>query len=304
MAGGFLQPFGKHAHHTLQKEVMLRKMVAGTRAMLLHKTAIKDAVSVIHTMEVVNRLHKKTTPFFAGVLHGALNTLYPPRCPACQVQVEGQDSLCSTCFTQLSWIASPYCHACGTPFEFEVGDDALCGACSDARPNYTAARSALVYDDASRKLITQYKYADKTERTAAYGRLLQRAAADILPLAELIIPVPLHRRRLWQRKYNQSLLLAYALSELASVEMLADGLVRTRATPPQAGLDKKARTKNVKGAFAVHPAHADILRGKSVLLVDDVITTGATIDACTQALLGARVANVYVVTLAKRIEAT
>ncbi len=159
------------------------------------------------------------------------------------------------------------------------------------------------YDDASRKLITRLKYADKQELVPALAAQLWRSGAELCARADWILPVPLHPKRLRARKFNQSALLAYALADYAGLPVMADGLVRTENTPPQASLPREERIDNVRRAFRANHKRAALLRGARLLLVDDVVTTGATINACSKALLGAGAKAVYVLTVAKTVKA-
>lgn len=193
------------------------------------------------------------------------------------------------------------CDSCGRPFEYDKGKGLICGSCFKDPPPFDKARSALVYDEHSRKLITRFKYGDRGDVVPGYALWLQRAGAEMLTQTDYIIPVPLHFRRLIQRKFNQSILLAEALSELSSVPLLRDGLVRQKHTPPQASLSQAARRKNVQGAFSINEEYREMVACKRIVLVDDVMTTGATIHACTKALKKAKVAEVNVLTLAQTV---
>ena len=231
-----------------------------------------------------------------------LNLCFPPRCMACGVGVDAPHSFCTSCFDTIRFIEAPMCQLCGFPFEYDLGQEVLCGHCMHDVPPYDEARAVFHYDETTRHLITRFKYSDRTERMPGYARLMARAGAGLLKKSDVIIPVPLHRKRMMQRKYNQSALLAYGLADTASLPVLPDGLLRTKHTPPQAGLTRKQRQENVKGVFKVNHRYAKYLRGKSVLLIDDVMTTGATIQACTKMLLGAGVAHVYVLCLARTVK--
>ncbi len=235
------------------------------------------------------------------LLHVGLNLCLPPRCSACGCITESAHGLCTDCFRAIAFIDAPYCRLCGFPFGFALGEEALCGHCLHDAPRYHAARAVWHYDATTRELITRFKYHDRTDRAPFYGRLLARAAHDILPGSAVIVPVPLHPRRLLQRKYNQSALLAFALADQCHLPVLPDGLLRVRHTTPQAGLTRAQRLHNVNGAFQVNHRRAQALRGKGVLLIDDVMTTGATIEACVDVLHGGGAARVNVLTLARTV---
>jgi len=229
----------------------------------------------------------------------ALNAVLPPRCLACGEPVADPGTLCAPCWSGLSFIAPPVCAACGYPFAYEEAAGALCGACSRERPAYHRARAALIYDQASRGLILALKHGDRTDSAPSLARWIGGAARELLGAADMIAPVPLHRWRLLARRYNQSALLAHALARGTGLPCVADLLVRRRRTPSQGGLTARQRRDNVRGAFAVHPARADALAGKRVVLVDDVLTTGATAESCARALVRGGAAAVEVATLAR-----
>ena len=231
----------------------------------------------------------------------ALNSLLPPRCLACGATVERPGALCSPCWQGIDFLAPPQCSLCGLPFEFDVGPAPLCGACARERPAFDRARAVMRYDDHSRGLILGFKYADRTEGAPAYGTWLARAGQELLGEAELIVPVPLHWRRLFTRRYNQAALLAQALGRHARLPVAPDVLRRHRHTVSQGRLSASAREGNVAGAFAVSPAKQALLRDRRVLLVDDVMTTGATVSACAKALRRAGAATVDVLVLARSV---
>ncbi len=234
-----------------------------------------------------------------SVADAALDLLLPPRCLACGVMVEKNGLLCPTCWSRLGFIAPPLCDSCGLPFAFAVAERTRCAACVAEPPPFDRARAALVYDDASRRLILGFKHADRTEAAPAFARWLARAGAPLLDDAEVIVPVPLHRWRLLRRRYNQAALLAVAVGRLARRPVIPDLLVRRRSTPSQGGLGRKGRARNVAGAFALRPGRADRIRGRRVLLIDDVHTTGATVGECVRALRRSGAAAVDVLTLAR-----
>jgi ComF family protein len=228
-----------------------------------------------------------------------LNTLLPPRCAATGEIVDIQGMVTSDFWQQLEFIESPLCLQCGLPFGFEIAGEALCAACMEQPPVFDRARSAVIYNDASRKLILGFKYGDKLHSIHTFIPWLLRAGQDLFPSADFIIPVPLHPKRLRMRKFNQSALIAQGLAKKTTALYLPQSLQRRRHTPPQKGLSAKARSKNVQGAFCVPPQRQAQLRDKTVILVDDVYTSGATLNECARALKAGGVAAVYVLTLAR-----
>lgn len=230
----------------------------------------------------------------------ALDAILPPRCPASGDVVDRPGALSPAVWRDLAFIEQPACAACGLPFGMDMGGiDVLCGHCMATPFAFGRARSAVVYNDASRKLILGFKYGDRLHSIRAFTPWLQRAGADVLAACDVIVPVPLHRRRLWQRRFNQSALLAQALARSCGKPCLPAALLRTRHTQPQKGLSRNERHLNVATAFAVNPASRHAIDGRRVLLIDDVFTSGATLNACTRALRAGGAAGVDVLTLAR-----
>jgi len=224
-----------------------------------------------------------------------LDLFLPPRCVACQDIVTRHASLCASCWDQARFITAPFCKACGLPFEMQPIEGSLCLDCQRCAPPFAAARAVFPYDDFSRHLILAFKHGDRTDLAPALAGWMARTAGDLLPTSDLVVPVPLHWRRLVYRRYNQAALLGRILAQQGNVAFAPQVLKRIRHTPVQGHLSRMARQKNLKGAFQVE---GDIT-GKTILLVDDVLTTGATILGCTQALLRAGAGEVRVITLAR-----
>ncbi len=226
-----------------------------------------------------------------------LNTALPPHCLTCDGAVSDQGTLCLDCFRKLNFIADPVCDGCGLPMPF--AGLARCEAC-EARPHrFAAARAALLYDDGARALVLPFKHADRTELAAPLAAHMARAGAGLLARADILVPVPLHWRRLLSRRYNQAALLARLLAARAGKPWAPDALRRGRRTAPLGELGAQARRAAVAGAFHVAPRRAGLLAGRRVLLIDDVLTSGATADACTEALLAAGAAAVEVLAAAR-----
>ncbi len=232
-------------------------------------------------------------------LQKTLDFLLPPRCPVSGKFVETQGALSPQSWTSLTFITDPACLRCGVPMEFDLGMPTTCTPCQEKEPVYTQARAALVYNDASRDLALKFKHGDRTDALVSFVPWMERVGKELLQKADLVVPVPLHRRRLLARRYNQSALIAQALSQKSGVPCAMQLLVRKRATPPQGHLHIKEREKNVAKAFLVNPdAQADI-KGKNILLIDDVLTTGATVNECARVLLKEGAKEVNVLTLAR-----
>ena len=225
----------------------------------------------------------------------ALDQLLPPRCLGCGEAVDAAGRICVACFQALAFLTPPLCAGCGLPLPAVTGTH--CGACLAAPPPYNRARAALGYNAASRRMLLAFKHGDRTEAARTFAAWMRAAAPDLVAEAHWVVPVPLHRWRLFARRYNQAALLTYAL--VGRGRVLPDALVRVRPTPSQGSLSRAARARNVAGAFRVRRAARQRLAGAHVLLVDDVMTTGATLEACARALRRAGAAQVDALTVAR-----
>ena len=221
----------------------------------------------------------------------------PPRCPGCGVIVDGDGRFCPACFSGIEFIGPPQCETCGVPFAYDRGSGSLCGACNQEPPVWRRARAALTYQGAARAALLRFKFADREHLAAMMAPQMARAGADLLGNGVLLVPVPLHRWRLWRRGYNQSALLAQWLARAGHGELLVDALVRVRATRPSVGLNPTQRLANVKGAFRVR--EKQLVRGRHIVLIDDVLTSGATAAACAKTLMRGGAASVDVLTWAR-----
>jgi ComF family protein len=231
----------------------------------------------------------------------ALDLLLPPRCAACDNQVLAQGQLCAECFSRTQFVTAPFCLRCGVPFASsgQTGADGLCPACQVRPPIFREARAALRYDEQARRLILPLKHGDRVELAAILAPMMVRAGEALLRRADLLVPVPLHRRRLFERKYNQAALLAYAVSRLAHVPASPDALLRTRRTAPLDDKSPEERAAEVAGSFEARASRQAKLSGQTILLIDDVMTSGATSNACAAALLQAGAAAVDVLVAAR-----
>lgn len=230
----------------------------------------------------------------------------PPQCPSCGDVVETAGVLCGTCWRKVDFLGAPLCGACGLPFTFDPGlaDVVLCGACARDRPPFERARAVMAYGELSRKLILAFKHGDRTDTAPALGRWLAASGSELIADADVMAPVPLHWSRLFARRYNQAALLVAAVGHLSGVAVVQDLLVRRKRTPSQGRLGRAARRRNVRGAFKVRPARRKDPDGQRVLLIDDVMTTGATARACAGVLLRAGAGAVDVLTLARVVRPT
>lgn len=235
-----------------------------------------------------------------GAAAGALDLILPPR-PLDEAAGDGVQSvgLSAAAWSRIRFIEAPFCDGCGAPFDHDLGEGVQCAACLGRAPAFDHARAACLYDDSSRDLILKLKHADRTDLAGLFARWLARAAADLLGDMDAVVPVPLHRWRLMSRRYNQAAEIARPLAASAGVACWPDALRRRRGTPSQSGKSATGRRRNVAGAFEAAPRWASKITGARLLLVDDVLTTGATVEGCARALKAAGAARVDVAVIAR-----
>jgi ComF family protein len=231
----------------------------------------------------------------------ALDIALPTLCVACREPVDGE-GVCASCWAKLSFIAPPYCPRLGIPFVYDPGPELLSMEAIANPPAYQRARAAVRYDEVARTLVHALKYQDRTDLAPAMGRWMARAGREMLEAADLLVPVPLHWRRAWHRRYNQSGALARAVERQSGVKLRGELLRRVRATEQQVGLSRSQRASNVQGAFGVSADQRSEIQGRRVVLIDDVLTSGATVDACARALLRAKAAQVDVLVFARVVD--
>jgi ComF family protein len=229
---------------------------------------------------------------------GVVDFVAPSLCLGCGGASGAPQCLCLACWTALQHLDEPVCDALGTPFAYDQGEGALSAAALADPPLWDRARAAVIFDDTAARLVHGLKYQDRQEAGLLMARMMARAGRKLVAEADLILPVPLHRFRLWQRRFNQSAYLAQRLSLLSGKPWRHDLLLRVRRTRAQVGLDQAERQRNVKGAFRLGPEGAAAVAGKTVLLVDDVRTTGATAEACAAVLRQAGAGQVNLLSFA------
>ncbi len=250
-------------------------------------------------MQMVTRAHAVAAGRFV------LDALLPPQCLTCEQPVRAAGQFCAACFAATSFITAPFCDRCATPVPFRARlgatDDGVlaCDRCLADPPPWERARAALRYDEQARRMLLPFKHADRVELARPLARMLARAGAGLVARADRIVPVPLHRRRLFARRYNQAALLARALGQATGRPVVLDALLRVRPTESLGHLGRAARAEAVAGAFTVRPRRRAALDGARVLLVDDVLTSGATAAACARALLAAGCVAVDVLVAAR-----
>jgi ComF family protein len=228
-----------------------------------------------------------------------LDIALPPLCPSCREPLGDGVGLCAPCWSKLAPIEKPYCARLGIPFAYDPGPGILSMEAIAAPPAYDRARAAVRYDDVARALVQRFKYHDRLDLAPMMGRWMARAGSELLADADALLPVPLHWRRLWARRFNQAAALAGTISEIAEVPVLHGAIARVRATPQQVGLSKPQRADNVQGAFRVPQERKADIAGRRLVLIDDVLTSGATADTCARALLRAGAAHVDVLVFAR-----
>lgn len=238
---------------------------------------------------------------FLQSFEGVVDLVFPPRCPSCGAGVLEHGKLCATCWTGLVIPGKPACQLCQRPFPFTLPEGAICAPCMAEPPRHDGIAAATLYNPASRALVLAFK----NQRRISLAPLLAQLIVPHLPPLDphcLLVPVPLHRWRLWRRGYNQSALLARALARRTGNPVLVDALVRKRHTPSLAGKGHAARAGILKGVIAVNPAHRARLKGAVVVLVDDVLTSGATSNACIAALKRAGARSVVIACIARVLD--
>ena len=234
-----------------------------------------------------------------ALCRAGLDVALPPLCPSCRAPLAKGPGLCADCWSKLSLIDPPYCARLGIPFTYDPGAGLLSMEAIAHPPAYDRARAAVRYDDIARNLVHGFKYSDRLDLAPMMGQWMARAGRELLTDADALVPVPLHWRRLWGRRFNQSATLAKVISGSCGVPIVSDALKRVRATPQQVGLSKAQRADNVQGAFRVSPEKSAGVAGRRLVLVDDVLTSGATVDTCARALLRAGAAHVDVLVFAR-----
>src|SRR5437773_8509109 len=230
-----------------------------------------------------------------------LDVALPTLCVACREPVDGE-GVCAQCWSKLSFIARPFCPRLGIPFVYDPGPELLSMEAIASPPAYARARAAVRYADVAKTLVLALKYQDRTDLAPAMGRWMARAGQELLAEADVLVPVPLHWRRGWSRRYNQSGALARVISRQSGVKLASEALRRIRATEQQIGLSRPQRASNVQGAFKVAADRMADIQGRRVILIDDVLTSGATTDAFARALLRPTAAQVDVLVFARVVD--
>ena len=230
-------------------------------------------------------------------LRPILDFALPPRCPGCGAVTDEPHRFCLTCWTQLAFLGDPCCARCALPFEYGEGAEVICGRCMAEPPAYDRLRAAVAYGDMARAVALKLKYGGRPSVAETMARFIERHLDA--STAPILAPVPLHRWRIWRRGYNQSALIAGVMARRAALEAQLDLLERVKATPVLRGMNPRERKAAVRGAFRVNPKRKEGLRGRAVILVDDIYTSGATVNACARILRRAGAARVDVLCWAR-----
>jgi len=245
---------------------------------------------------------RRTAAATPGLFRRALRTLsdivMPPVCLVCRAPIGAHDAICARCWREVDFIRPPLCDRIGMPLPFDTGGTMLSAAAVADPPPYDRARAVAAHTGAMRTLVHALKFHDRHDARRLLGRWLVEAGRELVADAEIVVPVPLARRRLLMRRFNQAAVLASEVARLTGLRYEPLLLARTRATASQVGLSRGQRRRNVAGAFAVPPRYGGRVEGRRILLVDDVITTGSTVGACARALNRAGAARVDVLALA------
>jgi ComF family protein len=233
-------------------------------------------------------------------LRPVLDFALPPRCPGCGAVTEAPHRFCLDCWSALTFLGEPCCVRCALPFDYESGPDVACGACLADPPGFDRLRAAVVYGEISRKVALKLKYGGRPGVAETMARFMARHLAAQEGM--IVAPVPLHRWRIWRRGYNQSALIATALARRAGLETRLDLIRRVKRTPPLRGMGPRERRDAVRGAFRIEPRHKAAVKGKTVLLIDDVYTSGATANACAGVLRRAGAARIEILCWARVVK--
>jgi ComF family protein len=260
-------------------------------------TAVYSLSNRLQLVQINDRPVSSPTSFatrLGAAMFGLSNILVPPVCLSCRASLADHHALCPSCWRDIVFIRAPLCERMGIPLPFDTGGPSVSALALAEPPDYDRARAAAHYAGTARKLVHDFKYADRQEARVLLGNWLTATGHELLSDAHLILPVPMSRRRLFWRKFNQAAILAHELGRRSGVAVDTAALRRRRATKPQVGLTRAQRHTNMEGAFAVLKRRRAQIKGANILLIDDVITTGATVNACARALKRAGAARVDV----------
>lgn len=258
----------------------------------LHSKGSRRLTIGVDAMATARRLFQRACGEVADLV-------LPPACPVCRIRLGSAGGLCPDCWQTVRFLERPWCERLGTPLPIDLGPGILSAAAIADPPLFTRARSAVSYEGPVPDLVHALKYADRTDLAPMLGAWMARVAHELAADADVLVPIPLHWGRLASRRFNQAALLAHEVGKLTGLPVATRLLLRTRRTPQQVGLGRDDRERNMRGAFSVPDSKKADLAGRRPILVDDVLTTGATLEAATRALLAAGARAVDVLTLAR-----
>jgi ComF family protein len=255
-------------------------------------------------LEILPEMKKRPDSMGAGGLspllrrfsRSLLQVVYPPQCVACEAATMSAKALCPACWAAMPLIEAPCCDRLGIPFAVDYGAGLISPAAIADPPRFDRARAVALHRDGARALVTQLKFGERLDLAHVMGTMMAQAGREVLGQADVLVPVPLHWFRLWRRRFNQAVLLADVVSDISGVPVARHALRRIRHTRPQLGLDREARRQNLVKAFAIVPDRLEAIRGRAVVLIDDVRTTSSTLNACAHILRKAGAARIDALT--------
>lgn len=239
--------------------------------------------------------------YMVNILDKLQDVIFPTKCPICFSIINPEGQFCFECWGNIYFISDPSCQRCDYPFEFDIGADSLCASCIEQEHYFNRAISVMKYGDASKRIIHKLKYADKIHIAKNIASLMYSKLNKEGIAADFIVPVPMHRKKIRKRLYNQSALIANHLSRISNIPILANALKKIKHHSPQTGLRRELRKSNIKNTFSINREYVSDIHNKALLLVDDVYTTGATVDECSRILKQSYCSEVNVITLTRVI---
>lgn len=242
---------------------------------------------------------------FLSLLKNILKIIFPHKCILCEKVIDEENSLCANCWEKIKFIQKPFCCKCSTPLEFEASEYDLCLNCLKNEPLYIKSRSAVIYNHEVARILFRFKFYDKIYLKSFIAKSMIKHSEDILNNIDILIAIPMHKKRLIFRKYNQSLLLAKEIAKITGKKIIYNFLYKTEHTKPQASLRQKDRLNNLKGKFLVNKKYLNNIekyKDYNFAIIDDVMTTGSTINECVKVLNDCGIKNVYAITFAKTVK--
>lgn len=244
-------------------------------------------------------IYSKILFFMKKLFTNFLNILYPYRCPSCKRIVDSDFVFCLDCWKKLQFIKKPMCNICGDAFQFSIDDKAICAKCLSTKPYYDKALCCFIYNKTISRAILEFKFYHKTFLSKFFAKFLIVTIKEIINDVDYIIPIPMSLQRLRWRGFNQSLLLVKQIAKLTNKQIIADLIIKIKHTEAQSKLNHKERKQNLNSAFKTNKKYLEVIKNKNILIIDDVITTGTTVNNCSKVLKKAHVNKVFVASIAK-----